>query len=310
MLGRKTIYLLLILALAYIYLVVNYPSEKLKPAAYGKLIGYYSSCRSKTMSPHIIYNSGLRNINIDTRNPRVMAIIPDENPNYSQIMERFLAGPAQAIVECSGLDTWHSSAAGLRYLTRINRKAYRVVIFDGGHHLPTLGMNPDIIIIPEFRGYAAHGYMQDGIKVAAVLDMLKASHMPAVVATVPRFRLVKTEDSLSRAAQAVIRQTIVREGYKTAAAPQCRDRISKYRGQMYIYVNDEYARDMNRLLENCRSLDTRDVNNVYVAFDYGCIPLPSAEDYAANLAEQLQVRVKIVNEPVKVSDLLFKLGNE
>jgi len=303
----KSVYLGFIFLAAYLYFTVNYPAEWLKPPGYAKLMDVYGDTLAQGAKLQILYNPGLRRIDIDLYNPRIMAVMPHARADYPAQMRDFQTLPKKnVIIECSGLDTWHTTPAGSAYLPLIYRKAYRVVIFDGGHHLPGVGLSPDIIIVPQYAGYAAHGYMPDGMRVEKLRKLLVETGASSILVAVPRFRLVKTESSLTGITREILKEASFREDGGETYAPCCRSRVSKYHGRIFAYINYEYVGQLQRLLLNIKELGAADVDRVYLAFDYSCLSPAQADDYCAALEARLGIPVERVNEPVKVSDLLLR----
>ncbi len=236
---------------------------------------------------------------------KVYASLPQQEKSYRQVMEDFLQSDGQVLVECSALDSWHSSNEGSAYLPRLRAKAYRVVIFDGGHHLPTLGLAPDIIIVPVYKGYAVHGYMRDGMKIITLLELLRSSHSQAILVTVSRWRLVKTENSLTGITQQILSQMNFNESRPEPFQINCQPRMSKYNSHIFIYVNKDYAQNPDLLIKRCQQLGINEVKKVLVAFDYAAISPEQAEQYIKTLQKNLGRPVLRVNEPFKVLDLML-----
>ena len=298
---------LVISLVCFVTLVVNHTEMVVHTATYESLVQIYGRSHLFSRDSKILYSPGLRRLSAAENSVNIYANMPGIEKSYSRQMEDFMHSDAQMIVECSGLDRWHTSREGSACLSALRSRAYRAVIFDGGHHLPTLGLTPDIIIVPAFKGYAVHGYMQDGMRVDKILEILSANHIPTAMATVPRWRLVKTETSL----QNISREVLNRLDY-AAEEPQpftasCRPHISKYNGVIFIYANEEYIKQPALVTKYCRQLGLEDVYAGYIAFDYNAIKPAQAETYAQKLEQELGVKAEIVNEPVKVSNLLFKV---
>lgn len=303
--GKKTGLLLVIALVFYCLMSVNNPSEGIFRAGYDSLLSRYADYRMYENDIKILYNPGLRKLDIDLQKPQVYASLPHQGKSYRQVMEDFLQSDSQVLVECSALDSWHSSEEGSAYLQKLRDRAYRVVIFDGGHHLPTLGLVPDIIIVPVYKGYAVHGYMQDGIKINILQELLRSSNSPAILVTVSRWRLVKTDNSLT----GITRQILDELNFSTTSPEplqiKCKPRISKYNSHIFIYINREYAPNPDLVIKRCRQLGLDGVKKVLVAFDYGSISPQQAEIYTKNLQKNLARPVLRVNEPLKVLDLMF-----
>ncbi len=307
---KKFFFTGLAISLCLITLVANHTEIVVHTAAYQSLVQIYGRSQLFSRDSKILYSPGLRRLPAVANSTEIYANLPGMEKSYSRQMEGFMRSDAQMIVECSGLDGWHTSREGSACLPALRSHAYRVVIFDGGHHLPTLGLAPDIIIVPAFKGYAVHGYMRDGMRVEKILEILSANHIPTNMATVSRWHLVKTETSL----QDVSREVLGRLDYAAERpepfAANCRPRISKYGGVIFIYANEEYINQPVMVTKYCRQLDLNDVHTVYIAFDFNAIKPAQAETYAQKLAQKLGVKAEIVNEPVKVSSLLLKVPHQ
>ena len=116
---------------------------------------------------------------------KIAVIPPGTGGGYDGLAAGVLRHQARVMVQCSGMDTWHTTARGYESLIRLRERCLRVVVFDGGHHLPTLGLIPDIIIVPSTAGYAAHSYMPDAMEVKQLLQLLEETDCPAALVTVP-----------------------------------------------------------------------------------------------------------------------------
>ncbi len=302
---RKKLYLLIILVSFYICIMVNYPSETLKSLGYNNLLEFYAEKVSTRADCKIIYNPGLRKLDFPLDKVIVQAIIPGRSKNYSNIIDQMLADKCGAIVECSALDSWHSSGNGLKYLQKIRESAYRVVIFDGGHHLPTIGLEPDIIIIPQIAGYAVHSYMLDGMKVSKVLSLAREVCSPSVIVTVPRWALVKNEKSLIDITQKILLSSNYTDISREPSEPLAERRISKYGGVIFAYINKDYSNDIHLFLKRLNSLGINNINKICLAFDYNYISKEEAEAFLTIIHENTKIPVERVNEPVKVTGVFW-----
>lgn len=303
---KKTIYLLVILSAFYTSVIINYPSAVLKSTlGYNWMLDFYAGQVSGS-TVDIIYNPGIRNINVPLRDINVRAIVPGNNSGYEEKLDEILKDDCSAIIECSAFDTWHTTISGQEYLTKIRDQAYRVVVFDGGHHLPTLGLAPDIIIIPRFKGYAVHTYMLDGIKVSKIMELAKKAGTPAIIAAAPRWALVKNERCLETLTEKVLYSIKSQRNFpEQHFSPVAAMRISKYGGCIFAYINDEYADDSSYFIKQVRSLGMTDVKQIYLAFNFNDIIPAKAELFSTTVSEKLKIPVEIVNEPVKVTNVFW-----
>jgi hypothetical protein len=283
--------------------MVNYPTDFIKSLGYNNLLDLYASRVSSRSDFNIIYNPGLRKCNIVLDNIKTQSVIPGDYNNYGNEMQQFITGDKQAIIECSGLDAWHTSKTGAKYLAQIRDKGYRVVVLDGGHHLPTLGLSPDLIIIPEMTGYAVHAYMLDGIKVDNIKKMAADINSQSVIVTVPRWALVKSNASLNNITRRIFKECYYRNNVNESFKPICTPGMSKSNGVVFAYINHQ---SVNLILSKCRALGLDDVRKIYVAFNYNYINEPEAEQFRKDMQESLGIPVSRVNEPLKTFNVLFR----
>lgn len=299
----KKFCLIIIFIGAYTYTMVNYPSDFIKSIGYNNLLDLYAAQVSSHSDFNIIYNPGLRKCNAVTKNIKTKSVIPGDYNNFRKDMQQFMAGDQQAIIECSGLDAWHTTREGVKYLHRIREKGYRVVVFDGGHHLPTLGLAPDLIIVPVMDGYAVHAYMLDGIKSDVIKQMAADIDSPSVIVTVPRWALVKNAASLNNITHRVLKECYYRNNANEPFNPICTTGMSKSSGVIFTYINHQ---SIKSILSNCRKLGLKNVRKIYIAFNYNFINEPEAEQFCNDLQQSLGLPVIRVNEPVKTFNVLFK----
>lgn len=301
---RKSLYLLLIIAAFYTSLMINYPSDTLKSLGYNQALDWYAAQVSSRAVCRILYNPGLRPLNFADSRLKVGALLPGNNSNYAVQLEQLLARQCQVIVECSAADTWHTSQDGQVYLKKLRTRAYRAVIFDGGHHLPTLGMAPDIIIVPDIAGYAVHSYMLDGMKVAKIHELIKESGSSTMLVSMPRWALIKNERALSLIVQKALTGASC-NNKPEAFQPIARERMSKVWGTVFAWVNRECLDDRTSFINNLKSLGTVDLVKIYLAFDYNYVNPEQAGFFAVQLQRELGVPVEIVNQPVKVANVFW-----
>lgn len=302
---KKTFLLLIILLAGYASIMINYPSQALKSMGYNRFLDLYATRISQNSDFTVLYNPGLREIDIPLEEIKVDAVIPGDNMDYEARTKEFLAGESRAIVECSGMDTWHTSSSGKENLLKIREKGYRIVVFDGGHHLPTLGLAADIIIIPEFAAYAVHSYMLDGIKVEKILALARKISFPGMIVKVPRWALVKNEKALQTISQNILASSSCSSKSSEPFEPVAEPRISRTGNTVFAYVNKEYSRNNDLFMERLDNLNDGKIEEVFLAFDYAHSSREEAAAFARTLAEKIEARIEIVNEPVKLSNVFW-----
>ncbi|HBK53150.1 hypothetical protein [Syntrophomonas wolfei] len=302
----KRISLFIILLAFYTSIMINYPSECLKNLGYNRVLDFYGRWVSSSCNLDFLYNPGLRQTAIPLHTSRVAAVIPGgSNQGIKRQMEKLLAEKYQVIIECSAIDTWHSSKDGQEYLSRIAAQAYRVVVFDGGHHLPTLGMAPDIILVPELAGFAVHTYMLDGMRVETIRDLAEEAGCPAVIVRIPRLALVKNQRSLSIITRRIMAASHYSDRESSTGKIMLQSRMSKFNGIIFAYVNYEYAKKPELFCQCLNALGVGDARKLYLAFDYGCISPEEAGEFMKKVSKSSGLPAQIVNEAVKVSSVFW-----
>lgn len=294
----RRFWLIIMIASLYIYIMSHNPPEWLKSLGYNHLLDWYSVYICEQAPVELVYNPGLKTLTTEGK-LEVKSFIPDGRYNYGDRLEKALKEGYQAVVECSGMDAWHTSSQGKKFLDRMYPQFYRVVVFDGGHHLPTLGLQPDVILVPVLRGYAVHSYTQDGIKVDILVELAREAGIPTVIATVPRWGLVKRDKCLDKLAL----RTITRAGYTSktnTGSSQASPGVGKINGRVFAYVGVNNAKSPEQLAAVIKNMQG-ELHKVYLAFDYGAIDLESAIQFTRKLSGYLKVEVKRVNEPVKIT---------
>lgn len=268
-----------------------------------RLVDFYGKIVATKTPISILYNPGVRVLPV--KGELNISVVLPEAKDFPCLLDTFLAGEGQVLLQCSSLDSWHCTELGNNYLQKIRKKAYRIVIFDGGHHLPTLGLEPDIIILPIWNDYAVHGYMLDGIKVEKILSIIQELNAPIVVASVPRWGLVKQDMNLSSITTRVLEKAKVSSRKDNFFSPISQAKMSKYQGTVLAYIDKSYSKDLNAFYTNMDKLGLAGVATIYLAFDYNWIDVKKAEQYAENVRKNTNINVEIVNEPVKVSNSLW-----
>jgi hypothetical protein len=299
---RKKVYLVIILIAFYIAVMINYPSPLIKALGYQQGLNLYAYMISNRSSYNFIYNPGLRKLN--NHEKIVRAVTPEEGRNFPSIIDKHLAQGSNCIIECSELDTWHTSPTGLQYLQEMRPRTYRAIIFDGGHHLPTLGLSPDIIIIPQLAGYAVHSYTLDGIEIATIEKLVRGCGIPSVIVTVPRMALVKNEIAMENITSRIL-NSCSRQETGEDFKPMARPRISKYNDFFFAYIDHTYSKNPDLFSKRLRELGIKGVKKIYLAFDFKYINKHQASKYCERLQKNLELPVECVNQPVKVMNVFW-----
>lgn len=301
--GKKQVFLIIILVSVYIFVMVNYPVSWLKSIGYNQCLELYAQIISSHCNYEFIYNPGLRNLKYPDQ-MTVCAISPEQNSNFPVLLDNCLEAGNSCIIECSQLDTWHTTPAGLEYLQKIRTQAYRAIVFDGGHHLPSLGLAPDIIIVPQLAGYAVHGYMLDGIKVSEIERLARECDSPSVIVTVGRMALVKNKTCMENITQRILATCRVNQ-VENKLSPKARTRISKYNNMIFAYIDQTYTAKPDLFISRIEDLGIEGLKKIYLAFDFKYCNRKQADAYCSQMEQEFDIEVQRVNQPVKVFNVLW-----
>lgn len=232
---------------------------------------------------------------------RIASVTPYAK-DYVRLADNCSRQGVKLLVQCSGMDAWHTTPGGWGTLQDLRNGTLRVVIFDGGHHLPTLALQPDLVIVPVTIGYAAHGYMKDALPVKCLIEILRQENLSFPVVTVPRWALVKTEDSMNRIAVKAVNDLCLAEEVRPlgrALAPH----LTTYGKAAYLYVSEKETQDFKKV----KGLLEKDVSRVYVAFNYNSFTWQEAQRFKDHLAAS-GLQVEVVNEPLNFAGVLRQRG--
>lgn len=115
-----------------------------------------------------------------------------------------------------------------RQLYQLTRKLgiVRVVIFDGGHHLPSLALQPEIVIAPVLADskntlFVIHGQTLDPVRVSDLTKIIKKLHSLTLLTIMPRLSTpVKTKSPMGAIARQAIINSLTPEGYQRSTIKQ------------------------------------------------------------------------------------------
>ncbi|SHG86158.1 hypothetical protein SAMN02745221_01137 [Thermosyntropha lipolytica DSM 11003] len=301
---KKTACLGLILLSFYTYLAVHYPDTWIQNKWYQSFLAFYGYQAGKRVEPRVIYGQGLRDLGEEKI--KIKVLLPGKKQAGLQEVYKALEEGYTAVVECSILDSLHTTPYGKSLTAKMYNRAYRIVVFDGGHHLPTLGMAPDVIIIPEIKGYAAHSYMQDAIKTETIVYLAKEAGLKhTLIVSVPRWALVKEEKNLAHIVLKAWNKAETQRQPFSPFYPCAENRISKVNGVVFAYIGKGYYENIDSFIKCIKKLNLSDVHKIYLAFDYKYADRKSAGDYAKEIEERLRIPTWVVNEPFTAFDVLW-----
>lgn len=231
----------------------------------------------------------------DPEKLNIYTVLPD-NRDYLSVMQN--CRPGTVLIETSAVDAWHRTANGWKWWQALRSKTLRVVVFDGGHHLPTLALQPDLILVPECGGCAAHGYMRDAIPVENIIGIIRAEKLNCTVARVPRWGLVKSQAALERITLRVLKDLPVGKEpprddgeVLTSCCTRCRDAA-------FIYW-EEPGIDPGYIINRLKGAG---VKRVYLAFNYGAVTGDRMQKIL-QLLDKAGLKVRVVNQPDNVTTL-------
>lgn len=295
--------LLLALIVIYACVATNNPPSWFKALGYNQVLDVYGQLTARHAPLHWITNPGLRPLANNTGSS--CALIPNEEKDHQHRIESILADNPLALIECSAVDAWHTTTKGQQALTSIREQAYRVVVFDGGHHLPTLGLEPDVLLIPALKDTAVHAYMRDGMSVQVLQQILQKINSPSVAVTVSRWTVVKRPGSLETLTDRIIAETGTRkDNCNHDFSPCASSGMSWYNGYIMAYISGIQLEKPADYAARLRALN-QNINEVFLAFNYNELDQDEATNWASQLANHLGKPVTVVNRPVKVSNVLL-----
>jgi len=220
---------------------------------------------------------------------------------------------ARIIIDCSSADLARMSSQGLASLSMVRKhKIIRVVIFDGGHHLPALALNPDLIIAPVAvkptgEEMIIHGYVKDALPLKEVMGIANQLGLSTGIATVPRWGTVaKTRTTMAGLAVT----SLLKQTKNTPVKPSPTYNIKVYSSQRPVISLGYTAmtavtpqpNNLQNILEQTKKAGTK---NLYLALLY-----PTHSSYRKVLdrfltsANKQGLNVKIVTQPYNAVDLL------
>lgn len=232
----------------------------------------------------------------------VVAVTPDAS-QYAQIVSNCLEKEIKVVVESSGMDAWHSTAEGLVGLKRLTSGALRVVIFDGGHHLPSLGLQPDLLIVPVTMGYIAHGHTRDAMRIEALLTIMKREQIDCPVVALPRWGLVKTPASMNRIAVEALTQLTTGKPVRRHEGKILGPRATMCGQALFLYVNRMPGLNWDWL----ESGSLNGIKRIYVAFNYDAVNPDQAGEIIKKL-KQIGLQAELINEPLHVAGVIVRGG--
>lgn len=232
-----------------------------------------------------------------------VAVTPDA-VRFDDIIDGCRKRKVKIVVESSGIDGWHTTSEGYAGLVRLRGSALRVVIFDGGHHLPTLGLSPDIIIVPSTAGFAAHSQTRDGVAVNKLVAILEREKLDCPVVSVPRWGLVKTEAAMNIIAVRALKEIPGGRRGQAAAGHIMGTSLSVWGDTAFWYIS---RADRKHWQLSAFRLKKFAVTHIYAAFDYDKVRKDQIDDFK-QIMRRSGIEITVANEPVNVFGALIRGG--
>jgi hypothetical protein len=256
-----------------------------------------------------------------------------------------VAGKIDAIVEATASDALRAGKWGERAVIRLRATGViRCVIFDGAHHVGSLALAPDIMIIPVTNHagetYAAHWFTRDAVPLKLLEEVLRDNNIDSTIAQFPRAGVpIKNRNGMAWLAAQAIRATATAEktvgqntgrARHTSAIPTQQSNERHEHG--YSGVNSRFIsitidcenggtqavkpRILNALKGKIRpgGRNDREVGRVYLGLTTGnsCFPHMSEaagfdrQELEMYLNKHLPYHVTVLSEPLSVWDIYIK----
>jgi len=120
---------------------------------------------------------------------------------------------AKLVIDSSTPDQLRATKQGYAGVLALKEAGImRMVIFDGGHHLPTLALNPELAVMPVTKAqdgqtYINHPYLRDAISQAAVTEIVRDIKTDTILFEIPRLRaIVKPKSAMGEVARQALLQ--------------------------------------------------------------------------------------------------------
>lgn len=292
---------------------------------------------------------------IDTKNYFIVAIIEPDDVEGKAYKERrrviqavddlAVKGKINAIVEATASDTARANSWGLKETERLrNAGVIRCVVFDGGHHIGTLPLEPDILLVPTIyyagQPSASHWYTRDTVPLGKLQKVLNREKIGSVIARFPRDGLpVKNPSGMAGLARQAILDIAKKAcpernrrnvHNKTTATFRRRPipltnygEIGIRETSLFISMDvDPYASKdaaISRIASEVKRREGRGkkIKHVYLGLTFGTSKFPfrskkvdySMDDLEKSLNKRLPCKVTIMSEPVSTWDIyLGRIG--
>jgi len=251
-----------------------------------------------------------------------------------------IQGKIDAVVEATASDLARSNNWGREGARRLHKAGViRCVIFDGGHHVGSLPLGPNILLAPvSYHGgklYASHWFTRDAVPMHELTNALKDGGVNSVVAHFPRSGIpVKNKEGMAGlAAQAILKAAESNQGDTPASdetgrpsrAPEHPNGADNPAASdsLFISLNTGHTATKADILKKVKEdiqkseQETKDVKHVYIGVTFGNSMFPrvskkikyDGEDLTDFLDKRLPYKVSVLSEPLSTWDIfLYRLG--
>jgi hypothetical protein len=244
-----------------------------------------------------------------------------------------------AIVEATTSDLIRSSNWGMGEVQRLrDAGVVRCVIFDGGHHVGSLQLKPDILLVPityyDGEPYAGHWFTRDAVSIVKLKRALNRAGIDSMIAQFPRFGIpIKNRDGMAKiAAQAILRAV---KNSNQDSATLTEDRFShiapddesgeQLENSLFLSLSADCKANEEDILKQVREAvqkseqgaGKRKIEHLCIGLTFGNSRFPhisepvetDSEGLEAFLNKNLPYRVSILSEPLSTWDIyLYRFG--
>lgn len=250
---------------------------------------------------------------------------PERRRIITAVDDLAVRGKADAVVEATASDIARANPWGIREVKRLHDAGVlRCVIFDGGHHIGTLPLMPDIILTPVIyynnKLCASHWFTRDSVPIGQLRKTLDSEGMDIIIARFSRNGIpAKNPVSMGMLAS----QAIGNMAKQTAANKQSPNKNTIKKGALFVSFDAGVSPTKGHILAVLRDLVKQKSNahkktgRVYVGITYGTSHFPHISEKVTFttgelerfLNERLPYRVRVMSEPVSTWDIyLHKIG--
>jgi len=236
-------------------------------------------------------------------------------------------GKVDVVVEATASDIARGNPWGFREVKRLNGAGVlRCVIFDGGHHIGTLPLMPDIILTPVLyynnELCASHWFTRDSVPIDKLRKALKREGMDILIARFSRNGIPAKNPT----AMGMLASQAISNMAKAAAAEKNNPEnnpASKKKGSLFISFDAGESPTREHVLEVLRDIvkektkTNEKIGRVYAGITYGTSHFPhisekvtfSTGKLEAFLNKRLHYKVTVMSEPAGTWDAyLHRIG--